>query len=177
MERYLATLNPILDIPFIRRIRRNHGLEHGTIHMMSRSIDGLRIVGRSDSKGFWLWGDVTTEQVEKNVNKALSLMQNGQHDLAVHPNCGTNLVTTASIGAVAVLIALMGSDKERGGKLQRFPLIVMAIMGAVILGQPLGMDLQKYVTTLGDPADLQIKSIKRIDRRGVVTHRVETWSS
>jgi hypothetical protein len=133
-------------------------------------------VGRSDAKGFWLWGDVSDEQVETNVHKALSAMQNGSEHLAIHPNCGTNLVTTASLGALAVLVTLVGSEREHNGRLARLPLMVMAIMGALIFGQPLGMKLQRYVTTLGDPADLAVKSIRRVERGGMIAHRVETWS-
>ena len=50
-------------------------------------------------------------------------------------------------------------------------------MAATLFGQPLGMQLQEHVTTLGDPADLQVKSIERRLRGSMVMHRVETWSS
>lgn len=177
MERLLVRVSPYLDIPLIRRIRRNHGLEHATIHVMARQVPNLRIAGRSDGKGFWLWGDVSLEQVESSVTTALKQMQGGAHHLAIHPNCGTNLVTTASIGALGVLVALMGSENEQNGKYQRFPLLVVAIMGALIFGQPLGLKLQKHITTLGDPADLHIISIDRKLYGKMVAHRVETWSS
>ena len=39
MIEFLALLStPFLSLPFVRRIRRNHGLEHATIHVLSRKI-------------------------------------------------------------------------------------------------------------------------------------------
>ena len=65
MERSLTLLQPVLDIPYIRKTRRNHGLEHATIHLLSQRVPGLRIVGRSDSGGFWLWGAISLIRQEK----------------------------------------------------------------------------------------------------------------
>lgn len=177
MERYLEGLQTVLDIPFVRRVRRNHGLEHATIHLLSHKINNLRIVGRSDSKGFWLWGDVSTDDVATCANNALARMRAGEHNLAIHPNCGTNLVTTALLGAVATMVALTGSERDRGGKIGRIPMIVFGLLAASIFGQPVGRKIQEHVTTLGDPADLEILNIKRSSRGALTAHRVETRSS
>jgi hypothetical protein len=167
----------MLDTPFVRHVRRNHGLEHATIHMLSRKIARLRVVGRSDGRGFFLYGDVPTDVVASAAREALNRMREGEHDLAVHPNCGTNLVTAAGLTAAAVFATLVGSERERGGKLARLPLVLMGIMGALVLAQPLGLRIQKNITTLGDPYDLEILSIERRRRGKVTVHRIETRSS
>ena len=177
MQRQLSVLQSTLDIPYVRRIRRNHGLEHATIHMLSQRVQGLRMVGRSDAGGFWLWGDVTTEDVEASVSRALSRMQAGEHGLAIHPNCGTNFVTIAALGSVAVLVALIGSEREKYGKLNRLPLVAAAIMFSSILGQPLGLQIQEHVTTLGDPGDLEVIEIRQTQQARLTAHRVRTRSS
>ena len=177
MQRVFDAIQPVLDTPFVRHVRRNHGLEHATIHILSRNIKQLRVVGRSDARGFYLYGDVPTEAIESAVREALGRMRQGEHDLAIHPNCGTNLVTAASLGAAAVFAALAGSERDRGGKLSRLPLVVMGIMGAMIMSQPLGARIQRDVTTLGDPADLEILGIKRQKRGNMTIHRVQTRSS
>ncbi len=177
MERALESLQGLLDIPFIRRVRRNHGLEHATIHLLSDKVSNLKMVGRSDSRGFWLWGEVPTDDVAACVNSALARMRAGEHSLAIHPNCGTNLVTTALLGAALTMVALMGSERERGGKVARVPLIVLGLLAALVFGQPMGRKIQEYITTLGDPSDLKIISIRHIERLGMTAHRIETWSS
>jgi hypothetical protein len=177
MERQYSRLQTILDVPLIRRIRRNHGLEHATIHLLSRQIPDLRMVGRSDWDGFWLHGNVPTEDVEQSVNRALERMQGGEHQLAIHPNCGTNLVTMALLGTAVVLTALVGSERKRFGRLERIPLMVVGLMGAVLFGQSLGLQLQKHVTTSGDPGDLEVVEIRRVEHGNLISHRVETRSS
>ncbi|MBN1121725.1 MAG: hypothetical protein JXJ17_11655 [Anaerolineae bacterium] len=177
MQRTSTGIQALLDVPLLRQIRRNHGLEHATIHILSRRMPTLRVVGRSDSGGFWLYGNASTPLVEESVNQALTRMKNGDHRLAIHPNCGTNLVSVAILGAAAALLALVGSERQRFGKLQRIPLLILALMMAGLLGQPLGAKIQQHVTTLGDPGDLEIVSIRE-GRRGQVTyHRIETRSS
>ncbi|MBN1427463.1 MAG: hypothetical protein JXB07_03700 [Anaerolineae bacterium] len=177
IQRQLSTLQVLLDIPFIRRVRRNHGLEHATIHLLAGRVPDLRVVGRSDMNGFWLYGDVPTDVIRQSANMALHRMRAGEHKLAVHPNCGTNLVAVALIGALATLFALIGSEKERFGKLQRLPLLALMLMLAVMVGQPLGLQLQQYVTTLGDPADMEIMEIQQITKGNLTVHRIKTQSS
>lgn len=170
----LESLDGLLDVPIVRRIRRNHGLEHATIHLLSRRIPDLHMIGRSDAGGFWLYGDVETETVRQSANAALARMRGGEHRLAIHPNCGTNLVTVALLGTVATFVALAGSGRERFGKLQRLPLLVTGLLAAALFGQPLGMRLQEHVTTLGDPGDMEIVSVNRRDQGGLTAHRVKT---
>jgi hypothetical protein len=177
MQRVFDVMQPVLDTPFVRRVRRNHGLEHATIHILSRKIARLSVVGRSDGNGFSLYGNVPTEIVEPAAREALDRMRKGEHHLAIHPNCGTNLVTAAGLTAVAVFATLIGSERERQGKLARLPLVLMGIMGALILSQPLGLRIQKNVTTLGDPADLEIMGITKRHRGRMTIHRIETRSS
>lgn len=177
METVFTLLQPALDTPFVRRVRRNHGLEHATIHMLSNKMPRLSVVGRSDGGGFSLYGDIPTDLVESCVGEALGRMRGGEHGLAIHPNCGTNLVTAAALTAAAAFAALVGSEREHRGKLARLPLVLMGIMGALVLAQPLGTKIQKNVTTLGDPSDLEVLAITHRQRGRMTIHRVETRSS
>ena len=58
MTNYIETF---IESPVVSRIRRNHGLEHATIHILSKKFPGARLIGHSDARGFWLVGDLTTE--------------------------------------------------------------------------------------------------------------------
>jgi hypothetical protein len=87
----------ILGVPAVSSIRRNHGLEHATLHILSQRYPGLSMAGHSNSTGFWLFGDVPTEAVKSAVDEALQRMRSGEHNLAVHANCGTNFVTAGTV--------------------------------------------------------------------------------
>jgi len=170
-----APLAQALDAPTLRRIRRNHALEHASIHLLSRRIGKLVLMGRSDSRGIILIGRVPTQLVRRCVEEALQRLSKGEHDLAIHPNCGTNMIATAAVGAGAVFAALLGS--EPGRRWRRLPLVALGVAAALVIGRPLGLKLQEYATTLPDPGDLHILEIRRIQIAGLTIHRIETMSS
>lgn len=127
---------------FLEKVRRNHGIEHATVHVLSESIPDLSVVGRADGSGFAVIGNVNPEALASAAQEALRRMQNGQGDLAVHPRCGTMLVTAGVMTALAAFLAL-----GRRPKLSRLPDAVVATTLAAFLAQPAGLALQKYVTT------------------------------
>lgn len=182
LENLAQMAQPILEIDTVRRTRRNHGLEHASVHMLSAKIKQLSIAGRSDATGFWLMGDVTTAQVEEAVEEALQRMRAGEHDLAIHPNCGTGLLTTGFMASMAGMIGSVGVRRGAQDYAARFPTVMLLTIGAVILAQPLGLRLQQHFTTLGDPGDLRIVDIRREESKGILgrpmtLHRVSTIST
>lgn len=150
-------LQPMLDSGAIKRIRRNHGLEHATIHMLNR--ERYILSGRASGSGFVLFGDVPTEKVETAVAEALDRMRKGQRGLALHPNCGTNLVTTGLLLALIGALGFVGTTRRDAW--ERFPLVMVAMMIGSLYSQPLGMDIQKYITTSGEPGDMEVVRVRR----------------
>lgn len=150
-------LNPLLEADIIRRIRRNHAFEHATIHMLNRQR--YRLSGRSSPNGFVIVGDVPTEKLEAAAHEALRRMQRGEHHWAIHPNCGTNLVTT---GLLMTIIAAFGfTGASRKSAWERFPYVMLVMMGASIYSPTLGAALQQHITTKGDIGDLELVSVTR----------------
>lgn len=172
-----ALLKDLLDQPVVARIRRNHGLEHATIHMLSRRPGAGRIAGHSDANGFWLFGNLDEEQISRAVEEALSRLRAGERHLAIHPNCGTNLVTSGILAGMAGAIAMSGAGRSARGSLARLPFAAFFATLALILSRPLGTRIQQQITTTGDPADLEILSIERRPRGNIMAHRVSTRST
>lgn len=181
IERFADFARPVLDLPFVRRTRRNHGLEHATIHILSDRVKNLRMAGRSNENGFILLGEAPTEQVENAVRDALRRMRAGEHNLAVHPNCGTNLVTTGMMASVAAMLGMVGARPR--DMFNRLPTVMLLIMGTLVFSPAIGMSLQKHITTDGDPADMEVVSITRskmqtpLSPNPMTIHRVVTHSS
>ena len=124
--------------------------------------------------GFWLWGDVSTEEVEGAVQDALARMRNGEAHLAVHPNCGTNYVTAGLAAGAAGAVAMFGAGPRIRQKLERLPLAGLLATVALILAQPLGFFIQQNVTTSGHPGELDIISVSPSQRGRLIGHRVAT---
>src|SRR5215470_6979463 len=97
---------------FGRRIRQNHALEHATITILSGMVHDLRVSARSSSSGFIILGDVDLGLLRRALDEALRRLQAGEAELAIHPNCGTNLVVGISLVTMGTLLG-MASNHQR----------------------------------------------------------------
>jgi hypothetical protein len=156
------------------RVQRNHGLEHATLHILARRFPHQAMAGYSDTGGFWLVGDIPSDEVEAAVREALARMRAGESGLAVHPNCGTNFATSGILAGLAAGLAVMGAGPRLRDKLERLPLAATLATLALIISQPLGLFLQARYTTSGVPGNLEVALIRRRRRGNVSAHRVQT---
>lgn len=155
-------------------VRRNHGLEHATLNLLAKELPGQPFAGHSDSKGFWIIGEISTDKLLETVQSALQRMNAGESSLAVHANCGTNYVTAGVIaGSLAWLVSLGKADKFTK-KLDRWPLMVTIVTAGYIAAMPLGPKVQARVSTSGTPGNLVVKQIVRYERAGRGLHRIMT---
>jgi len=164
---------PLLDRPLLSRLRRNHALEHATIHLLSARQPQTTLAGRSDPRGFFLFGDASGQVVAEAAQEALARLRAGEQRLAIHPNCGTNLLTAGLLGGTGAFAVLAGSRNSRS-RLDRLPMAVMATLLGVLIAQPLGFALQRSVTTEADPKGLEIIEVKTWRRGRTTLHRVIT---
>ncbi len=158
----------------ISRIRRNHGLEHATLHLLAKRYPRTSMAGHSDVGGFWILGDVDTAALRETVGEALQRMRGGEEELAVHPNCGTNFVTAGTFAGVAASLAMFGAGRRLRDKLERIPLAASLATLALMVAQPMGLLIQERVTTSGKPGDLEVVDIIPSTRGRITTHRVVT---
>lgn len=147
---------------YLDRVRRNHGIEHATVHVMSESIPNLAVVGRADGNGFSILSDVELEFLAASANEALRRMKNGEGELAVHPRCGTQLLTLGAMTALAAFLVF-----GRRPRLSRLPDAIVATTLAAIVAQPLGLSLQRYVTTSADVAGARFVGVTRKSLAGI----------
>ncbi len=165
---------PVLNSPLVLRLRRNHGLEHGTIHLLNRQR--FILSGVSTLSGFVLVGDVPTEKVTQAVKEALRRFGRGEAGLAVHPNCGTNLVVTAALMASIGAVGFVGTNPRQAW--DRASLVLLAMMLAAVFSLPLGLSVQQHFTTTGDMGDLEMLHVQRhevrVRGRKIVLHQIKT---
>ena len=90
----------ILDLPLILETRRNHALEHATLHMLARTHN-QSMAGHSNPTGFFILGDISTDDLRAAADEAHARLNAGERGLAVHPGCGTNLATSAVLASFA----------------------------------------------------------------------------
>jgi hypothetical protein len=164
----------ILELTPISRIRRNHGLEHATMHVLSEKFPHVTLAGISSPGGFTIIGDVNTEDVAEAAIVALKRLRGGQAGLAMHENCGTNFVVSGLFAGLAAWLGILGAGKEFKKKVGRLPLMIVLATAALILTRPLGPLVQKQITTSGDPEGLELVRVETAVRAGVRMHKVIT---
>ncbi|MDY7078464.1 MAG: DUF6391 domain-containing protein [Chloroflexota bacterium] len=175
----------LLDLPLISRVRRNHALEHATITVLSERRHDLKLMGRSSLWGFYIYGDVPTEDVLAAAQEGLGRLRAGRREMAVHPNCGTNLAVAGTLAGLGAFLALGGLSTRRNevfsekpgfwlNRLARLPLACSAAMVGIILARPLGVAFQAHVTTQAGVGGLRIVGVTREDKAGIVVHHVLT---
>jgi hypothetical protein len=163
-----------IHLPFVQRTRRNHAIEHATVHILTAGRPGLVLAGRSDSGGFALYGDVSTAEVRSAVDEALRRLE-VEPGLAVHQTCGTNLVVSAMVSALAALAALwtVPVDERANRPWVVLPRLLLASTLAAIGSQPLGPWAQRRLTTRADVGDAEVARITERRHGRLRVHRVD----
>lgn len=159
----------ILDLPYILETRRNHALEHATLHMLARTHK-TSMAGHSNPTGFFLFGELLTEDIRAAVSEAYTRLNAGEKGLAIHPGCGTNLVATAFLPATLAWVPISGARSTRW-RIMLIPLAIVFGIFGFFLSKPLGPWLQRNVTTETDLGSMRIVDIIPV-RKGL--HRVIT---
>ncbi len=156
IEAFARVIHPVLEFPFIRRVRRNHALEHATAHMLAKRIPSIRVSGRAGDSGFVLIANVPQATMEEAAHEALARMKAGEAKWAIHPNCGTNLVAAGWMTTLAAVAGLGNKQRVTADSLSRTMILMIF---ALFFSPSLGNRLQKHITTKGDPGDLEIISV------------------
>lgn len=163
-----------LALPLVSRVRRNHALEHATMHVLGERHRAIRLVGRSSLWGFFIYGDVPTGSVVAAAQEGLRRLKAGQWHMAIHPHCGSNLAVAGILAGLGAFLALSGKSKNWLHRLSRLPFACAAATVGVLLAQPLGPLLQTYVTTQPNVGNLRIIEVSREQRAGIVVHQIRT---
>lgn len=154
----------------MERMRQNHAVEHATMHLLSRRFPSVRLVGRATANGFLIYGQVATEAVAETVQEALERLRRGESELAVHPNCGTNVVIG---GVLAGLAAWLATSGRRRSFWEQLPSALLAATIALLFAQPLGMLMQERFTTSPAVGDLRLREVLSGRWGTTVVHRVK----
>jgi predicted phage tail protein len=157
------------DLLFGRRIRQNHALEHATITILSGRIPELRVSARSNSDGFTIFGDVDLGQLRIALDEALARLLAGEAELAIHPNCGTNLAVGVTLVTVGTMLGLTSTHTRT-----RVATAAASSFAGWAAARPLGEYVQRHFTTLPDVRGVRVTEIARRKFFGMTFVEVRT---
>ncbi|MEX2599181.1 MAG: DUF6391 domain-containing protein [Dehalococcoidia bacterium] len=156
---------------FWDKTKRNHGLEHATITLLLGDMAPAKpMAGYSIPTGFFVLGDVTTDEVRAKADQALDRMKRGEAELAVSPFCGTNIVVSAGLTTMAALAGYGLGGRGLRGINRAFSNVVFALVAS----RPIGRYIQSRYTTSGDVASMHIHGITRFNLGKFNAHWVST---
>jgi hypothetical protein len=150
-------------------VRENHALEHATIVLLSKRYPEARLSGISFAAGFFVFGDVPTEAIRPAADQALARLRGGEPEMAIHERCGTNLAVTGLLTAFSAM-TVARLRKPYG----TFNNIMLATTASIVAGRPLGLLVQRYITTRTPASNLRIGAISRTNVLGAPAHFVRT---
>jgi len=171
--RLMSSLNPINQLAqqvlLGGAVKQNHALEHATIVLLSRQFPEVRLAGISFAAGFFVFGELPTEVILSAAHEALTLLRTTSPEMAIHERCGTNLAVTGILtGLAAMAVARMRRPYNSASN------VIVASTAALILARPLGLTVQRYVTTQTPNASMTITGIKVLNFFGTPAHFVST---
>jgi hypothetical protein len=151
----------LLDLvrTWLADVRRNHGLEHATVAVLFARRGPQRLAGRASGNGFFIVGKVDATILESCAEEALRRLQGGESGLVVSPMCGTNLVVTGGVCAVATMVSLTLSREKKTQ--QRLGDAISASTIGALASQPLGRLVQERITTLADHGDTELVRVRQ----------------
>ncbi len=150
-------------------VRQNHALEHATIVLLNKKFPEARLSGVSFAPGFFVFGDLPTEAVRPAADQALGRLRGDEPELAIHERCGTNL---AVAGMLTGLSAMTVSKMRK--PYNTFNNVILASTVALVLARPLGLLVQRYVTTKTPGRTMRITNVRRMMFLGSPAHFVST---
>jgi len=169
----MSSLHPVAQVAqqiFLGgAVKQNHALEHATIVLLSRQFPTVRLAGVSFAAGFFVFGEVPPESIVPTAEQALRLLRTTTPEMAIHERCGTNLAVTGILtGMAAVAVAKM---RRPFNSLNN---VILASTAAIILARPLGLTVQRYVTTQTPAASMVITGLRTFNFLGTPAHFVST---
>jgi uncharacterized protein DUF6391 len=169
----MSSMNPVVQVAqqvlLGAAVKQNHALEHATIVLLSRQFPDVRLAGISFAAGFFVFGDVQTGAILPAAEEALNLLRTSTPELAIHERCGTNLAVTAILTAMAAM-----SVSKMRRPYNTLNNVILATTAALILARPLGLTVQRYVTTQTPNASMTITNVKPYTFLGTPAHFVST---
>ncbi len=169
----MSSINPISQVAqqmlLGPAVKQNHALEHATIVLLSKKYPDVRLAGISFAAGFFVFGDIPTEAILPAAQEALTLLRTTQPELAIHERCGTNLAVAGMLtGLSAMAVAKMRRPFNTANN------AMLASTAALILARPLGLTVQRYITTQTPNESMTITKVTQRTLFGTPAHFVST---
>jgi sugar phosphate isomerase/epimerase len=114
-----------------------------------------RIIARSTSRGFKLYGTAHADEVRAAVEEAMRRLRGGERHLAIAQRCGT----TVAVGVLLGTLGLWLSEFMRSPR-QKIALGIATSLAIAVSSQPVGLLAQRHITTESELGALKVRDVR-----------------
>ncbi len=169
----MSSINPVVAVAqqmlLGGAVKQNHSLEHATIVLLAKKYPDARLSGVSSALGFFVFGNVPTEAVLPTAEEALTLLRTTQPELAWNERCGTSFAVAGALtGLAAMAVAKLRRPYGTANN------VILASTAALLVSRPLGLTVQRYVTTQTPNTSMHIVQVIPMQLFGSPAHFVKT---
>jgi hypothetical protein len=168
---WLLFLLAILNLPLVAqvfqlfrmdtRVRRNHALEHATIHFLW-AAGRKRIGGRATADGFRVSGEASPAEIRRAFDQVRDLIRARRRLPHVSRHCGSNRVTALGVGILMLFVVVIVSLVLRPALWICALALVGVVLAFVLLRHAAGNLIQARFFMATDFADASIRSIAKL---------------
>jgi hypothetical protein len=178
----LLALNLPLAATVFRRARmdadtrRNHALEHATIHYLERAGTDT-FGGRAQRSGFQVYGRTTPSQIREAFEEVAVRVQGRMTIPYISPRCGSNRVTALALGVLLLAAASLASVWLQPPLVVRAALLLAAIGAFVRWRVRVGNWMQDRFFMATDFDEVAVRDIRKVrgsNRGGRLVYLVRT---
>ncbi|HMN11459.1 MAG TPA: DUF6391 domain-containing protein [Bellilinea sp.] len=155
-------------------IRRNHALEHATFQILASRVPNLRGGGYSTPSGFYALGKLDINDLMTAAKEAELRLRNGESELAIHPNCGTNYAISGLAAGIVAWAAMLYRPKDFKDRINQLMNVITAVTVALILARSWGPKVQERYTTDPNLRGLTVTGARQMQVLGMPVTFVRT---
>jgi hypothetical protein len=168
---WLLVLLALLNYPFVvaafrafhidRATRRNHALEHATIHVLEAG-GKRRLSGRALPDGFRVSGDASPREIKKAFDQVCRLAREGDPLPYISRRCGSNVVSALGLALVLLLSVAFVSLLVQPPLAVRAAALAGVVVFFVVMRHGIGNWIQRRFFMATDFEEVSLRDVREV---------------
>lgn len=168
---WLLALFALINLPFVasafrafrcdRQTRRNHALEHATIHFLEIS-GARRLGGRAMPNGFRISGRTSPQDIRKAFEQVRRIVRQGDHLPHISRRCGTNVITALGLSLLLLLSVAVISVIAQPPLAARASALAFVVIFFVSMRHAIGNWIQARFFMATDFEEVAVRDVHKV---------------
>lgn len=169
---WLLVLFALINFPFVlgafrafhldRDTRRNHAIEHATIHFLE-ATGTRRLSGQAHREGFRVSGRVSPSQIRKAFDQVRRALRDGEPLPYVSRRCGSNVISALGLALLLLLVVTLGCLVLEPSLLVRASALAFVVLFFVAMRHAVGNWIQARFFMATDFEEVSMRDIYEVE--------------